>query len=196
MPRLEEVAGLAMMGGPMSANDDLPWISALLPFINDCVASDIPVIGHCLGGQLLARALDAPVTRNPVKEIGWGRVEIEDRLAASEWGPIEPFESYHWHGETFAIPARATRIWSSAQCANQAFVLGKHIGMQCHIEITEQMIDDWCESGADEIAHSLSRSPAVQTPDEMREDLTGKLQALRRVADRVYERWVSGLEGA
>jgi GMP synthase-like glutamine amidotransferase len=194
LPALEAIAGLAMMGGPMSANDDLPWIDPMLRLINDCVVAHIPVIGHCLGGQLLARALGAPVTRNAVKEIGWARVAIEDKAAAGQWGPTEPFESYHWHGETFAIPARGTRIWSSEHCQNQAFVWGKHIGMQCHIEITEDMIDDWCQSGAAEIESNRFRSPAVQTPQEMRQNLTEKLEALRRVADSVYERWTRGLE--
>ena len=60
--------------------------------------------------------------RNAVKEIGWGRVSVEDAAVASEWGPADDFESYHWHGETFAIPPEGTRIWSSAQCANHVAV--------------------------------------------------------------------------
>jgi GMP synthase-like glutamine amidotransferase len=194
LPDVNSVTGLAMMGGPMSANDELPWLTPMLSLVRDCVASDVPVIGHCLGGQLLSKALGGVVTRNAVKEIGWARVEIENVTLARQWGPVEPFVSYHWHGETFSIPPAATRIWSSAQCTNQAFVLDRHIGMQCHIEITERMIDDWCETGADEIERDRSRSPAVQTPAAMRENMSSKLEDLHRVADRVYGRWLDGLK--
>jgi GMP synthase-like glutamine amidotransferase len=193
LPDVNSITGLAMMGGPMSVNDDLPWLEPMLTLIRDCVRCDVPVIGHCLGGQLLAKALGARVTRNTVKEIGWGRVHVENTAVASQWGPADGFESYHWHGETFAVPDQATRVWSSAQCANQAFVAGKNIGMQCHIEITEQMIEDWCESGAGEIERNLTRSPAVQTPEAMRLNVSEKVQALHRVADRVYDRWATGL---
>jgi GMP synthase-like glutamine amidotransferase len=76
LPGAREAAGLAMMGGPMSVNDDLPWIPKMLGLIRETVDADVPVIGHCLGGQLLAKALGAAVTRNPVKEIGWGDIDV------------------------------------------------------------------------------------------------------------------------
>jgi GMP synthase-like glutamine amidotransferase len=194
LPNVNSITALAMMGGPMSVNDELPWITAMLAFVRDCVRTDVPVIGHCLGGQLLAKAAGAEVTRNAVKEIGWGRVDIENGALAAEWGTAEPFVSYHWHGETFSIPPGALRIWSSAHCANQAFVLRtKHIGMQCHIEITGEMVEEWCATGMAEIDRNISRSPAVQTPQAMREHMSAKLDALHRVADRVYDRWIQSL---
>jgi GMP synthase-like glutamine amidotransferase len=190
---VDSVGGLAMMGGPMSVNDDLPWIAPMLDLVRLSVASDVPVIGHCLGGQLLAKALGGRVERNPVKEIGWGRVDVLETPLAALWGPGAPFLSYHWHGEMFSLPQGAVRIWSSAHCENQAFALGMHIGMQCHIEITEALIESWCETGAGEIERNLKRSPAVQTPEAMREDLASRLDALHRVADRVYDRWTTSL---
>jgi GMP synthase-like glutamine amidotransferase len=193
VPELESLRGLAMMGGPMSANDDLPWTEPILDLVRRSVARGVPVIGHCLGGQLLAKALGARVVRNPVKEIGWSRVDVLDTRVAALWGPKESFLSYHWHGETFSIPDGAIRIWSSAQCENQAFACGPHIGMQCHIEMTKPLIESWCESGAREIEEALPTSPAVQTAETMREDLEQRLQALHRVADRVYDRWIAGL---
>jgi GMP synthase-like glutamine amidotransferase len=193
LPDVNSVTGLAMMGGPMSVNDAQPWLTGMFSFIRECVELDVPVIGHCLGGQLLSKALGGVVTRSAVKEIGWARVEIESATVARQWGPAEPFVSYHWHGETFSIPPAAIRIWSSAQCANQAFVIDKHIGMQCHIEVTDRMIDEWCETGLHEIELDLMRSPTVQTPAAMRENMTSKLEDLHRVADRVYGRWIEGL---
>lgn len=190
LPRVDEIAGLGMMGGPMSVNDDLPWIRPMLDLVRSAIAADVPVIGHCLGGQLLARALGAPVTGNPVKEIGWGYIDVARSASAHEWGPTERFLSFHWHGETFAIPHGAQRIWSSAHCDNQAFVVAKHIGIQCHIEMTEAMIERWCATGMAEIEQSRSLSRGVQTPQEMREDLHAKLDALEAVAERVYDRWL------
>jgi GMP synthase-like glutamine amidotransferase len=193
LPAAASVSGLAMMGGPMSVNDELPWIAPMLGLVRACVRADAPVIGHCLGGQILAKALGGEVTRNAVKEIGWGEIEVLDTETARVWGPTARFLSYHWHGERFSIPPGAVRIWASAYCENQAFVLGKHLGMQCHIEMTQKMIERWCETGAREIERNLPRSPAVQTPQAMREDLAGRLAALNRVADRVYARWTQGL---
>ena len=193
LPSASDISGLAMMGGPMSVNDELPWMAPMLRLIRDCVARDVPVIGHCLGGQLLAKALGAPVTRNPVKEIGWGDVSVLPTPVAALWGPVTPFLSYHWHGETFSIPEGAVRIWASAHCANQAFAFGKHFAMQCHIEMTAELIQTWCLTGAGEIEESIGASPAVQRPAEMLENVTGRLEALHEVAHRVYDRWTSGL---
>jgi len=195
LPSAHGIAGLAMMGGPMSVNDELTWIAPMLHLVRASVAENVPVIGHCLGGQLLAKAMGAVVTRNPVKEIGWGGVTVSSTIQAAQWGPAEPFLSYHWHGETFSIPESAECIWASAHCGNQAFVLGGlHFGMQCHIEMTAELIESWCDTGVEEIERNLNRSPAVQTPAEMRENLAGRLEALHAVADRVYDRWTQGLK--
>ena len=193
LPRLEYVAGLAMMGGPMSVNDSLPWIRPMLDLVRESLEANVPVIGHCLGGQMLAKALGAPVTRNPVKEIGWGEVSVEANESAQRLSPGGAFLSYHWHGETFALPQGAERIWSSPHCANQGYVIGPHIGMQCHIEMTRVLIETWCEHGAREIEESISASPAVQSREEMLKDIDAKVAALNAVADRVYAEWTKNL---
>lgn len=190
-------AGLCFMGGPMSVNDPLPWIAPVLALIRDAVARDVPVIGHCLGGQLIANALGAPVTRNPVKEIGWGTVDATNHPEVQHWlgGDLGSFLSFHWHGETFAIPEGAIRILSSAWCANQAFVMGKHLVMQCHVEMTESMIRTWCCQWAKEVEALAGRLDSVQTPAEMEEGIAAKVRALNAVADRLYDRWTAGLAG-
>ncbi|HUP94475.1 MAG TPA: type 1 glutamine amidotransferase [Burkholderiales bacterium] len=193
LPELRDISGLGLMGGPMSVNDDLPWIAPMLELIRASVARDVPVIGHCLGGQLMSKALGGNVTRNAVKEIGWGRVDVSATPLASEWGQSEPFDGYHWHGETFSVPTGAERIWYSAHCENQAFALSNHFAMQCHMEMTEDLIVSWCETGAHEIDVNLARSPAVQTPQAMRENMDSRLGALHAVADRIYRRWTAGL---
>src|SRR3990170_3486588 len=106
------IPGLVFMGGPMSVNDPLPWIPKALHLIKEAVGANVPVLGHCLGGQLIAKALGGVVTKTPVKEIGWLPVRRVDSPAATGWLDDLPheFEGYHWHGETFSIPPRAVRI--------------------------------------------------------------------------------------
>ncbi len=186
-------SGLVFMGGPMSVNDALPWIASSLALIRAAVAADIPVLGHCLGGQLIAAALGGSITRNPIKEIGWGQVHAVAGTQARHWlGDVAEFEAFHWHGETFSIPSGAERILESAYCPNQAFVLGKHLAMQCHVEMTEAMIRDWCEVGAGEIA--AAHSPAVQTPEQMQTLNPSHLPQLQQVAERLYAHWIEGLK--
>lgn len=185
-------SGLVFMGGPMSVNDPLPWIPPTLHLIRKAVEMDIPVLGHCLGGQLISRALGGTVSRNPVKEIGWGEIAVENNISAHNWlDGLTRFNGFHWHGETFSLPENATRIMRSAYCENQAFVIGKHLAMQCHVEMTPAMIRSWCISWADEI--NGSDSPAVQTPEIMQTDMDSRLVSLNKVADRLYTRWVKGL---
>ncbi len=186
-------SGLAFMGGPMSVNDDLPWIAPVLELIRDAVRNDVPLLGHCLGGQLVAKAFGGTVGPNPVKEIGWGQVKVEENEVAHAWlGALGSFEAFHWHGETFSIPPGATRVLSNAHCANQAFALGKHFGFQCHVEMTAELVRKWCALGGEEI-QTAAGSPAVQPPEEIERDLEARIEALHKVADRVYERWIVGL---
>lgn len=187
-------AGLAFMGGPMSVNDPLPWIPEVLALIREAVEQDVPVIGHCLGGQLMSKALGGTVGPNLVKEIGWGEIRVEDHPLAAHWlgdGP-RSFVSFHWHGETFTVPPGAQRLMSSTHCANQAFALGRHIAMQCHVEMTAELVAAWCDSGAREIA-AASPGPAVQSVDEIQRNLSARLAGLHAVADRIYARWVDAL---
>lgn len=193
-PTSAAYSGLCFMGGPMSVNDDLPWIPPVLDLIRDADQRGIPVIGHCLGGQLMSKALGGAVTRNPVKEIGWGQVATLASPTADDWlGDLAGFLSFHWHGETFSIPAGATRILQSDGCANQAFVRGPHLGMQCHVEMTPTMIESWCRSGNEEIAE-VANQASVQQPEAMQQDMENRIRNLRVAADRLYTRWIRGLK--
>jgi GMP synthase-like glutamine amidotransferase len=188
--------GLAFMGGPMSVNDDLPWIPPVLDLIARSADAGVPVIGHCLGGQLMSKALGGVVTRNPVKEIGWGRMEAGDNAEARAWLGALPqsFDGFHWHGETFSIPPGAVRVLSSAYCANQAFVLDCHLGMQCHVEMTGELIRTWCLDWGREVQSLAARTPSVQTPEQMTAGLEDRVNALHAVADCIYDRWAQGVK--
>lgn len=192
--RAADFSGLVFMGGSMSVNDDLSWIPQSLALIRDAVAQDIPVLGHCLGGQLMAKALGGVVTRNPVKEIGWGEVQVAEHVLARQWlGEMSAFPAFHWHGETFSLPAGATLLLSSVHCPHQAFVLGKHLALQCHVEMTEEMIATWYQECAVEVLASQG-SPAVQLAAQMWLDSLTALPQLRVTANRLYSRWIEGLQ--
>jgi len=189
----QRYSGLAFMGGPMSANDALPWIIPALALIGDAVRMDVPVLGHCLGGQLMARALGGSVRGAPVKEIGWGEVRVSDNAVARDWlGPLQAFDAFHWHGEVFCIPPGGTRVLENEHCANQAFAIGKHLGMQCHVEMTGELVREWLRLGAREIARA-ARSPGAQKPAAATRGLERRVSALHKAADRIYDRWCEGI---
>lgn len=191
-PGASAYSGLVFMGGPMSVNDDLPWIAPALTLIREAVALDIPVLGHCLGGQLISKALGAVVSANPVKEIGWGAVTVPDNIGARDWfGDVKNFNVFHWHGETFTLPQGATHVLSSPGCVNQGYAIGKHLALQCHVEMTAAMIADWCAVGADEIA-AAAGSPLVQAGSEMQSQNKEHLVSLHQIADRLYTKWLAG----
>ncbi|MHB8455092.1 MAG: type 1 glutamine amidotransferase [Acidiferrobacterales bacterium] len=189
---IDDSSGLVMMGGPMSVNDPLPWIPQVLALVREAMAADRPVLGHCLGGQLLSKALGGTITPNPVREIGWLPVQKVENASADAWlnGLAPEIEVFHWHGETFTIPAGATRILASRACPNQGFVIGKALGLQCHVEMLPKMIHDWARIGQDEIARPTA---TIQTLAQMTENLEQRLSNLHQIADLFYARWIQGL---
>ena len=189
---IDGVSGLVFMGGPMSVNDLLPWIPKVTDLIRNTVAADIPVLGHCLGGQLISKALGGTIAKNPVKEMGWLPVSRVEGTVADRWldGLPAEFEVFHWHGETFSIPPGATRILASHDCANQAFVIGKTLAFQCHIEMTSDMVIEWARVSADELAPVCA---TVQNPRAMTTDLDTRVKRLQGIADKFYDRWIRDL---
>ena len=185
-------AGVGMMGGPMSANDDLPWNAPLLELLRSAIAADVPALGHCLGGQLLAKALGASVTRTPMPEIGWGVVKVLAADSADKWFEgRDEFTTFQWHYDVFALPPGAARVLTNSHNRDQAYTLGKHIGFQCHIEMTRPMVDAWCASGAEELP--AQTTDARQSRADIYADIDARLAALSRVADGVYAYWAKGL---
>jgi GMP synthase-like glutamine amidotransferase len=186
-------SGMVLMGGPMSANDDLPWIAPILGLIREAIDNDIPVLGHCLGGQLMSKAQGAEITKNPIKEIGWGEVNVTENETAKNWfGNIQTFNAFHWHGETFALPQGAIHLLSSPYCQNQAWSIGKNLAFQTHIEMNVEMVIKWCEEGAEELSESAA-SPAVQQAETMQQELPLHVFFLQKVAKQVYSQWIKGL---
>ena len=186
-------AGIAMMGGPMSVNDALPWKAPLSSLLRAAVDSEVPVIGHCLGGQLLAQALGAEVTRAPVAEIGWLDVDACGSAAEREWfGGRAAFRTFQWHYDAFALPAGAVRVLTNGFNANQGYVVGgRHIGLQCHVEMTHELTETWLATGAKELP--ATSTAATQSAADIRRDLAHRIESLHAVAADLYARWAQGL---
>jgi GMP synthase-like glutamine amidotransferase len=147
LPDISRYQALIFLGGPMSVNHDLTYLRREEAYIRQAVDCGIPVLGVCLGAQLIAHAFGAAVRRNPVTEIGWFEIEFtsaarRDPVFAGLTGPETVF---HWHGETFDLPPSAELLASSQRCRHQAFRIGDMVyGLQFHLEVTAGMIADWC----------------------------------------------------
>ena len=176
----------------MSANDDLPGLRRAEALVREAVRDGVPVLGHCLGGQLIARALGAAVGPNPGgPEVGWHPVRIAPGNAARDWfGPQSEHRVFHWHRETFALPPGATLLASSAVCAHQAFAIGPHLALQFHLELDAPKLWRWTGDDAAPPPPGAGAG-AVQGAAAMR-GAGAALAAQQALAWRVYDRWRRG----
>lgn len=183
---------LAVLGGEMSANDPLPSLRQAERLILDAFARGVPVIGHCLGGQLMARALGARIVDSPAPEVGWQTMTVDASDAAQAWfGAAGPCTVFHWHYEAFELPPGAQRLAGSAACPNQAFAIGPHLGMQFHIEVDAEKIGRWSQDDGVRYHEALARHTSVQTGAGMRDGIARHLAAHQALANRVYRRWIA-----
>jgi GMP synthase-like glutamine amidotransferase len=189
---LSAYSGLCVLGGTMSANDQLAYYPQLFALVRDAVRDRKPVIGHCLGGQLLSRALGGTVQQSEHAEIGWSTLEPV-HAEAIDWFGTGPLQLFQWHGESFSIPEGATKLLRGGYCSNQAFVVDDiHLGMQFHCEVDLPKLHCWLELGANEIR--LCASPGVQQADAMLASLELDTAHSQRIADRIYARWAQALK--
>ena len=193
---MEAHSALAILGGEMSANDPLPSLRRAELLILDAMARGRPVIGHCLGGQLMARALGACVGPSPAPEVGWHPITLLDNPAARQWfGEDAPGPVFQWHEEAFDLPAGATRLARSAACPNQAFAIGPHLAMQFHLEVDEDKLRRWSMLDSEAYRLMQQRHATVHSGPAMREAMAAHLPAQQALADRVYARWLAGVVG-
>jgi len=184
LPDPEAIDLIIVMGGPMSVNDEaeLPWLVAEKRFIREAIASAVPVLGVCLGAQLIAAAVGARVYRNSVKEIGWFPVYGIPANDSSVFQFPPQVKVFHWHGETFDLPQGAIRIAKGDKCENQAFQLGRSvIGLQFHLETTPQTAIELVSNCGNE----LTPSPSVQTAEEILRAGPDRYGAIHHLMDDV-----------
>ncbi len=184
LPALEEIDLLIVMGGPMNVNDEkkYPWLALEKQFIREAIRSGKPVLGICLGAQLIASAMGAKVYPNRVKEIGWFPIyglSSDDRFI---FRFPQSVQAFHWHGETFDLPTGATRIAKSDGCENQAFQLGQSvIGLQFHLETTPQSAQDLITHCRDE----LIPAPYIQNEKEILSANPAQYQSINHLMDNI-----------
>lgn len=189
---LDNCSGLVFMGGPMSVNDPLPWIDAELELIQKAHKAGMPVLGHCLGAQLISKALGGEIHENLVREIGWFDVQKYESCLASYWLQDLPaeFEVFHMHGEKFSVPVGAALLLKSRYCENQAFSIGNTLALQFHVEVTEQLIREWVDYYRDDLANPTA---SVQSGNEIIDELNTRITSVNKIADSLYSVWIKNL---
>lgn len=185
------VSGLAFLGGTMSVNDDDAWLGDEMRLIRMAAAQDLPMLGHCMGSQLIAKALGGTVAPMPDKEIGWMDVTQCDNDAARDWlrDVPDPVEIFIWHHEAFTLPQGASPLYSSAHCKEQAFALGNSVATVAHPEVTAELLESWLRIYGYDIEPT---APSIQPIAQIREDLADRCSAMhRRFTDRLYDAWMA-----
>lgn len=155
-PEVEEVELLVVLGGPMSVHDEenFSWLKPEKEFIRAVIDAGKPVLGICLGAQLVAEVLGGVVSESEAKEVGWFPVELRGDAASDPIVKLFPqtFEVFHWHGEAFSIPPGATALARSSGCENQAFVYnGNVLAIQFHLETTPESASKLVEHCAEDL---------------------------------------------
>ena len=184
LPDINEIDLLVVMGGPMSVNDEnaFSWLVPEKGFIHDFIKKGKPVLGICLGAQLVANAMGAAVYRNTLKEIGWIPIQGVSTTGSSNFSFPSSLEVFHWHGETFDLPAGATLLARSEGCENQAFQIGRSvIGLQFHLETTPESIQEIVSNCRDE----LIPSQFVQTADQILSAKSEKFESINLIMNDV-----------
>lgn len=190
-PSVSDIDLLIVLGGPMSVNDEshYPWLKAEKAFLTEVIAADKPVVGICLGAQLIACTQGGRVYSNYAKEIGWFDIHALP-VAGDVLALPATMNVFHWHGETFELPANAVLLASSEACNNQVFQIGRRvIGLQCHLETTEENARSMVLHCADELIGGLHIQDAdaiLSAPQAHYQQLAGWMEDVLNYITRKY----------
>ncbi|MGZ0707554.1 lipoyl(octanoyl) transferase LipB [Coraliomargarita sp. W4R53] len=192
LPTLESFDFLLVMGGPMNIYEveKHPWLIAEKALIVSAIAAGKYVVGICLGGQLIADALDAAVTPGAQAEIGWFPIQSEDKCP--QWLELPAsLQVLHWHGDRFELPTGATRIASSAACENQGFLYNERVlAWQCHLETTPTSL----ASLTDNCGGDLNDGPFIMSAEQLLAEPTSTYTQMREVLFRILDGMTAPLE--
>ena len=177
---------LVVLGAPESANEELPYLQDEQNLIKDFVEKEKPVLGICLGSQLIAKTFGANVYRGPKQEIGfYNDLKISNNSSLFS-GFTNPFTVFHWHGDTFDLPEGAVRLASSEHYLNQAFQYKSAVGLQFHLEVNEEMVNLWI----DNTEEKLEKIPHIN-PQKIRSDINGNISTVKSNMTTFYNNFKS-----
>ena len=177
---------VVILGAPESANDELPYLQAEQELIKNYVEKNIPVLGICLGSQLIAKTFGAKVYRGPQKEIGFYNDLKTSNDSSLFTGFKNPFTVFHWHGDTFDLPEGAIRLASSEYYLNQAFQYKSAIGLQFHLEVNEEMVNLWL----DNTEEKLKKIPDID-PQKIRSEIIENISTVKSNMNNFYNNFKS-----
>jgi GMP synthase (glutamine-hydrolysing) len=183
---------LIVLGGPIGVyeTDAYPFLKAEIALLEYRLSRNLPTLGICLGAQLMAKALGSRVFAGPVKEIGWGRVELTKDGMASCLAALDAPEAavLHWHGDTFDLPTGAVRLASNQNYENQAFAHGPNaLALQFHLEADPRQLEEWY------VGHAAELGAAKISVANLRADTRQRGDRLKPLAIRVFTQWLRGL---
>ena len=180
---------VVILGAPESANDDLPYLLEEEILIKNCVEKNIPVLGICLGSQLIAKTFGAKIYRGPKKEIGfYNDLKIYNNSSFFS-GFKNPFTVFHWHGDTFDLPEGAIRLVSSRHYSNQAFQYKSAVGLQFHLEVNEDMINLWL----DKTNEKLQKIPYID-PQKIHSEINENISTVKSNMKNFYNNFKSSFD--
>lgn len=180
---------LVVLGGPIGAyeTDAYPFLKSEIALIEHRLSRELPTLGICLGSQLMAKALGSRVFAGPVKEIGWGRVELTSEGASSCLNTLQEADAVvlHWHGDSFDLPKGAQRLASNAHYENQAFAYGRNaLALQFHLEADPRQLEEWY------VGHAVELAAAKVSVADLRATTSKFASSLGSRADQVFARWL------
>ena len=180
---------VVILGAPESANDDLPYLLAEQQLIKKSVENDTPVLGICLGSQLIAKSFGGKVYRGPRKEIGfYNDLKINNNAPLFK-GFTNPFTVFHWHGDTFDLPDGAINLASSENYPNQAFQYKSAVGLQFHLEVNEEMVNLWL----DNTEEKLQKIPYID-PQKIRLDIVENISTVKSNMENFYNNFKTSFD--
>ncbi len=190
--KLEEYGALIVLGGPMSVTDEkkYSWMQKEILILQEALRQKKPILGICLGAQLLARAAGkgGRVYQGDKKEIGWHPIRLDDWYYKRnplffQIEPDQPHTVFHWHGDTFDIPTEGYRLAWNETYPNQAFCFnGNAVGIQFHVEMTEEMIRDWLKDNESK----MQVMAAGEDPHKIITQASKQLPGLRKMAHKIF----------
>ncbi|MEW8506503.1 MAG: type 1 glutamine amidotransferase [Candidatus Thiodiazotropha sp.] len=187
--RTDDVSALVFMGAGVSVNDQLPWMEGELELIRKAIDLDLPVMGICFGAQLMSKALGGEITRGKGMEIGWYPVNMSVEADQQGWlkGVPDTFTAFHWHADTYTLPPGGRHLMRSDCFEQQGFIMGDHIGMQFHLEMTREMVENWVERYGSDL---LLDSACSQSAQVIFNALDRQIKDLHSISDLIYGSWV------